>query len=375
LDRSFLETLVIDHGRQTVEAFLDRHAARLELKGNGLAPALTSWLQRDETFDAVWNFAFGDIYSALVSDQPDEVDRSAAALAIRLHAFGLEGEWQFEVDQPAGFLFDRWLLPLSDAVRVSATGGCVSIDTRTADGWRQTTFRRGENGWDSSNGRSLPVLGHPGLRCTVLPIECLPPTSSARKLAAGSYDADNPNTDTDLLLRTGDEAAKLIAEFADVYLPWVSQVVKDLVPLPPKPDTINSASGNLAPGVITVTNQERRCTLAEQLVHEATHHYLYIIKRLGPIDDGSDQTLYFSPFRNVGRPILYILFAYHAFGNVLLFYRMAQANGLPDYEPGMYSTRRLEEHLHALEKALETTRALTPLGRALWERLHDQIHR
>lgn len=367
-----LEMLIIDHGKQIVDTFLERHATRLERSGSGLVPALKTWLQADTPYDAVCNFTLGDMYSALLSEQPDELDRCAAALAIRMHAFGLEGEWQFQLDNPVSFLFDRWMLPLGDAVRVSATSQTVLIDTHTEDGWRQTAFRRrGENGWESNDAKPLPLTLHPELRCTVVPVEYLPAASPAQLLAKGLYDGDSRNADTNLFLKTCSGATELISEYAGMYLPWVRHVVKDLIPLPPRPGVLHSASGNLAPGVISVTNQDLRCALAEQLVHEATHQYLYILKRLGPMDDGTDETLYFSPFRNMGRPILYILFAYHAFANVLLFYRMARANGLSDDEPGMSDQQKLEENLQTVDKALQTTRALTPLGRALWEPLRD----
>jgi HEXXH motif-containing protein len=372
-NRPLLETLVVDHGRQLVDEFLCRHRARLEQRQSGLTASLENWLDADVPYDAVCNFAFGDMHAALISGDPAEIDRSAAALAIRLHAYGLEGDWQFELDNPVRLFFDGWMLPPGDAVRVSATRQLVEIDTRATDGWRRTAFHRCPSGWQSDGTRSLPVLTYPGLRCNVVPIEYLPAASPSQKLTKGMYDEGSRDTDTTLLLRTYHSAAELISEFAGIYLPWVSHVVKDLIPLPVLNGVLNSSSDNFAPGVISITNQELRWTLAEQLVHEATHQYLYILKRMGPMDDGSDENLYFSPFRNMGRPIVYILFAYHAFANVLLFYRMARAKGLPEDEPGMNDQRKLEADLRMIETALQTTKALTPLGRALWEPLHDLL--
>jgi hypothetical protein len=373
-NRALLEMLVIEHGRRVVEEFLERHRARLDQRGGGLAPVLTAWLQQESTYDAVCSFTFGDIHASLLLDNPSEVDRCAAALAVHLHAFGLEGEWHFELENPASFFFDRWILSPCDAIRVSATANLMLIDTRTADGWRQTTLRRGANGWDSDTAQDLPVMNYLGLRCRVVPVEYLPSASPAQMLAKGLYDGDSRNTDISLVVRTGIAAAELISGFAGIYLPWVGEVIKDLIPLPPRPGILHSASGKLAPGIISVTNQDLRCALAEQLVHEATHQHLYLLTRLGPMDDGSDETLYFSPFRNMGRPVFYILFAYHAFANVLLFYRTARANGMSDGEPGITDQDKLKADLLTLEEALETTKALTPLGRALWEPLREMVH-
>jgi HEXXH motif-containing protein len=98
---------------------------------------------------------------------------------------------------------------------------------------------------------------------------------------------------------------------------------------------------------------------------------------LGPLDDGTDQTLYFSPFRNTHRPVYFIIVAYHAFANVFLFLRTARAHGLSAHEHGGRTQEQLEqlrERLETLEHALQTTTAITPLGRSLWEPLYEEIH-
>jgi HEXXH motif-containing protein len=170
----------------------------------------------------------------------------------------------------------------------------------------------------------------------------------------------------------------MIANYAPFYAPWVSYVVRDLIPVPARLAVANSASGGHTPGAICIANRPDPCALAEILVHEATHQYLHILTRLGPLDDGTDETLYFSPFRNALRPVYYILVAYHAFANVLLFYSMAQAHGLSvdQYGAGaLPRMQRLKDGLEQLERALDATPALTPFGRALWEPLHDQLRR
>jgi hypothetical protein len=370
-----LETLVVGHGRHVVEQFLERNISRLNQQGKGLAPALAAWLQCEPAYDAVCNFSFGDMHASLLLDEPGEEDRCATALAIHLHAFGLEGEWHHQLVKPSNFFFDRWMLPPCDAVKVSAAVDRVLIDTRTTDGWKQTTFQRGMSGWDSDTAQGVMLMNRSGLRCRVLPAEYLPSASPARMLAKGLYDGDSRDTDTSIVVKTGVAAVDLLSQFAGVYLPWVEEVIKDLIPLPPRPGILHSASGKLAPGIISVTNQHLSCALAEQLVHEATHQHLYQLGKLGPMDDGTDMELYFSPFRNMGRPIFYILFAYHAFANVLLYYRTALANGMSEDEPGITDQKKLKADLLICEKALETTHALTPLGCAIWEPLREMVHR
>jgi HEXXH motif-containing protein len=380
MDKPFLDHLIVEHARQTVEAFVELRGTQLGNHGGGcVASTLVDWLPRAATFDTVWDLSFGELYASLFSENEEESVRAAAAVTLRLNEFGNEGDWQLQLPSPTRFCFDGWLLPLCDSIQVSAGTKTVSIRTGCADVWQQNTFQHAAHGWKTTNVQALPSLTFEGNRLRVLTGEALSRASQDRLLSADAYGVSHKSvdTETELLVCTSKAALGLIAEFADIYLPWVNQVVRNLVPLPERPGMQNSASGNLSPGVIAVSNQPSRCVLAEMLVHEATHHYLYILKRLGPIDDGTDETLYFSPFRNMGRPILYIVFAYHAFGNLLLFFRMLRERGLPADEPGSNideQIAKLEPQLKTLEVALQTTKALTPLGRALWEPLYERIH-
>jgi HEXXH motif-containing protein len=379
LDKPFAGLLVVEHARQTIQTFIERYASQLERRGSGLVPVLTSWLSHDETFETTWDLAFGQVFAALLSKEPDDLEQYAGAVALRLHECGYGGEWELQLPNPVHFRFDRWLLPVCDSIQVSTASRAVSIRTQIANARHSTAFQHSQNGWVGTTAHALPVLVHRGIRCTVLTAESLPP-AAARLLQTELYKYSNVDVDAqaEMLKRTWDAAVGLITEFAGIYLPWISYVLRNLIPLPAKPGMLNSGSDQLCPGVICISNQDHRCNLAEMLVHETTHQYLYILNRLGPLDDGTDQTLYFSPFRNTGRPIFFIVLAYHAFGNVLLFYRTAQAHGLSADEPGLHIDQRLqqlEQQLETLEQALQTTTALTPLGRALWEPLYEEIHR
>jgi HEXXH motif-containing protein len=114
--------------------------------------------------------------------------------------------------------------------------------------------------------------------------------------------------------------------------------------------------------------------LAEMLIHEATHQYYHLLTRVAPVHDGSDDNLYYSPVKRRGRPLPFILLAYHAFGNVLLFTRACIQAGVPD--PQQYLRKNEAElvpQLQQLEEGLRQTRALTPAGLALWRGLADRI--
>jgi HEXXH motif-containing protein len=169
----------------------------------------------------------------------------------------------------------------------------------------------------------------------------------------------------------------LIQLGSPVYMNWIARLTRTLIGLRISHGSQNSTTSFLAPSVIAMGTQNDPVLTAETLVHEATHQYLYAISRLGRLETGTDVTLYYSPFKKTGRPLFYIILTYHAFGNVLLFYRALRNNGvlLPQSRQDVdLRVADLEKDLKVLENALRGSRALTEIGKDLWEPVCAQIH-
>ena len=383
LDRESLEIVVAEHARQSVQRFIQCYDGRLELRSGGLGTVFHNWMRSDDNFECAWNPAFGEVFAAVFRNVSGDIERRAAMLALRLHEFRNAGEWELAFSQPIRFRFDRWLLPPADAIAVSAAPEAVTLNTRSENTWRKIAFHYSENAWKTHcDVESLPLSTRPGIRFIMLNAESLTPSSTdLLKTEVPGYGDADVDTQPELLLSACDTSLNLIAEFAGIYLPWVGNVIRELVPLRARPGIFNNGSIDLAPGVIcisnSISNQENPWSLAEVLVHEATHQYLYIARRLGSMDDGKDDALYFSPFRNTGRPIFNILITYHAFANVVLFYRTALANGLsadPTFAPAVEErVKELTQKLEPLEQALQATKSLTPLGFGLWKPLREEL--
>jgi HEXXH motif-containing protein len=108
-------------------------------------------------------------------------------------------------------------------------------------------------------------------------------------------------------------------------------------------------------------------------VHEASHQYFHIIRRVDTVHDHSDTRLYYSPVKGEGRPIDAILLAFHAFANVVLFYRLCIDGGLDD---DGYCKRNADRHLSELKSMLsylQSSNALTEVGTLLWKPLAAKI--
>jgi HEXXH motif-containing protein len=168
-------------------------------------------------------------------------------------------------------------------------------------------------------------------------------------------------------------ALGILERHAPGYRRWVSRAVRYVVPLTPVPGVQISGSTDKAPATVCLSARPWPAELAEALVHESAHQYLHMLSRLGPLDDGSDPALYYSPLKKTGRPIRGILVAYHAAANILLWTRAALASGVDDAAYFERNAAELPAKLAVLDEALSSTASLTTLGRLLWQPLREAV--
>lgn len=170
------------------------------------------------------------------------------------------------------------------------------------------------------------------------------------------------------------DACSLLDEVSPGYAVWSQYLLSAVVPLDAPQGYQISASHWHRRGEVMMSWRLRPEQLAEILVHEASHQHFFMAGMLSPYDDGSDQSLYYSPVVKTERPLAKILLAYHAFANVILFFRLAREHlsGGGQHWLDRESKKVLEE-LDQLEKPLRSSHALTPLGNSLWQPLASQL--
>jgi len=161
-----------------------------------------------------------------------------------------------------------------------------------------------------------------------------------------------------------------VGKHSPQYLRWIQRLVRQILPLHDGPGMTTSSTAEWRPGVLYLANRLDPSALAEMLLHEGSHQYMYVLRRLGSLDDGSDPSLYYSPLSRQMRPLATIVLAYHAVGNILLFCRDCPSSS-------RLRPRRVEkdysEALAAYEGVLRGSRALTRLGAALWEPISERL--
>lgn len=368
-DDFFVEHVVGQHASQVLSLFCERYADRLEPHGNLLS--LLSSAAPSLDLETAWDPAFGGIHALMVRGLATGVEERAAAVALRLHERSHEGSWSAPLSNTTHLHFDRWPLPACERIRVEVDGSQARIWTTSAGKEQLFRFSRTGLGWRAE--QASPTLHE----ARVAPLRLLiwrkhEFWSEEVADVASAVDDSQP----DLMAKRCEAAAVILRECSPKYFGWVVGVLRFVAPwrVLSTDRPTGSSSTNFAPGLIGVGNDEHPFSLADSLVHEASHHHFYIALRLGAVHDGTDTQLYYNPFLDLQRPIDRILLSYHAFANVLLFCQELRSCGASGRD---YLDRRipqLKDGVRVLDQALESTRSLTTVGQALWRYLRQAVH-
>lgn len=365
LNERFVDLLTTEYAREYVSRFIGKFEGHLSRNGSGATSVLTRWAEGEADFRTVWDPAFGGIRKAVLFDQQEDAARRAASLILRLHQGGCPGDWELTLGTPVRLNWGRWLLPPADRIAVSCRADSAVVRLRHGAAAAEAKFWRSSDRWCADGAEPLPVIGGDGGdRLVLMTRQALEPSNSEE---IGHLVME---TGLDSAVTSIQAALSVLAEYAPEYLTWVDRVLRYVIPLRGVNSMIRSGSSYDQPGLVQMTVEAKPVAIAEMLVHESSHQYYQILCRLGAVDDGSDSRLYYSPVKQTGRPISYILLAYHAFSNVLLFYRKCH-----DADTGYCQENEaaVRSQLLQLEPALRDTPSLTPIGRALWEPLSSRI--
>jgi HEXXH motif-containing protein len=169
------------------------------------------------------------------------------------------------------------------------------------------------------------------------------------------------------------DALALLHRFTPEYLPWIDRTVHQLFLLSPRPSKVESGSVEHYLGLVHLTAHGEPLPVAELLLHEATHQYMNVLAKLQPLDDGTDDRLYWSPAVETDRPVSKIIAAFHAFGNVLLFYRWCRERGLPNAAECDRQEALLGGWMEHLVPPVVDNPAITDTGNALCQPLLEML--
>ncbi len=259
-----------------------------------------------------------------------------------------------------------WLMPRSQHITCEATSGTLAVALQ-ADGSRwDFEFHRIGSDWHTVGAIPLPVVGRAGTTLTLLRREAVATDEFDDLLREGT--ADDPATIGGL-----QRALDLLGRHAAAYAEWILRGVRSLLVVPGDDRRLRSGSMADIYALCYLSSCTNPLAYAESLVHEASHLHFHVASWLGPVHDGTDRRLHYSAAVGRERPIDRILLAYHAFANVLLMYRQLRGAGVDVDGYGRRAETDMVDLVRQLDVPLRTTRALTAVGRSLYEPLRERV--
>ncbi len=356
--------------REVSRAFQRAHRHTLREMAPGSEVVWSGWLDTRSAWAIDWHRSLGALGRDWTKCDRTEVTRRWVEFILHLSEHGIRGTWHAQFDRPVCLHFRHGLLKNVVAIRTGSHGdtrGSFALDTVSGHG-------------RSAHRGSIPVSAWYSHRPHVCWRKLLLPFFSVRDMSQLGCDEDSfsigptdPIADEEALWNLA-RAAQLLDEYVPAYAKWVRRVIRHIVPLATSSGRTLSSSDAREPGVVRLSLAHDSATIAELLVHEVSHAYFHLLEQTGPVDDGSDQKLYYSPFKQANRPVGIILLTYHAFANVVLLYRALLRSRAPVSAHHILGEVNDTTHkLQVLERALFSTRALTTRGLVVRNALKERL--
>lgn len=357
------------YARTMIHEFVARRGIEIAASSTGLLPVLEEWPSQDDDLASVWDPIIRVLQRGICGASAEVT--VAAAVALRLGAYGKEGVWEAQLPGAVRLRWDNWLLPEAEKIRVESDGRFARLWVSPARSRapQEVILAHEAGGWVCTGADRLVTL-RSGRPIVLLPKHALVENGPAGEQEWLREGVDSIDWRVTALFQSGVDTLRACSP---EYGLWVDTVVREIVPREHKGESaLESGSARGAPGLMTISICSEPVLVGEMMVHEASHMYFHMGSLIAPIDDGTDETLYYSPAVGRRRPLQRILLAYHAFGNVLLFYRDCRQQGVGNH---IRSTREasLRPKVQALESPLRENPALTELGQSLFEPLQERL--
>jgi HEXXH motif-containing protein len=365
-----IRLVVTEHYRSVGEQFVSKFRPVIDRTSSGLVDYIADRVRGDLSLSTVWRPSFGLANRALHEQSLHVMDPMTIAVELAL-AFGSDAsedcDCSFTLPKPQHFAVGQYVVPINSDARIRLDSAVLYLERPDAP---SLAFRKKSNGFNFE-GAAADIERLPQLQA-----------GDRRVLFASEASLDGRDENElpfpvsgrgEELVSVWSEAYSLIAAASPGYLDWVTRAIRSIIPVQAPRGSMVSGSQGHRPSEVYMTDALEPIMLAEMLVHEASHQYFQIATFLGPVQDGSDDQLYYSPVVEKPRPVEKILLAYHAFANVILFLRICQSRGLGDQNFLKSNLRRLEEEVATLQKPLEISNGLTEIGRDLWRPLAERL--
>jgi hypothetical protein len=364
------DTIGSAYGSSIVNWLVDLHGVEIDATSDGVLDVLRGWAKGSSPLATVWDIAFGRAHLALKEGQLD-IGEVAARLALRLADAGQVGTWTATVPPTPITLGNTFVEDVTTLSVDIADDRGHTVTLRRADGTGVELRRAGpDDPWVGPGSGQLRSVGV-GKPVYLMSRPTLPADAGSKEIFGESLPVASIDGSMEATFQAGFD---ILREIAPHYLPWIERVLHGVVVCATQePFHLVSGSWEDVPAFVHISCPHAAIDIADILVHESSHQYFYLLQKVGPLDDGSDDTLYYSPATRTKRPLSRLLMALHAFVNVLDLYEAVRRHETPDLAYVVANEPTLLADIARLDEPLRDNPALTDLGRGLYQPLADRL--
>lgn len=367
-----LQTLAALSGgfsQAALQLFLECHENILASLGSGVVSSLREWLDTSPSFPEAWTPLFGRAVDLVRARNGEE---QAPALAVQillhLHQAGRSGSWEAKIPHCARFRIGSHVTPDLRFCSCESTDESFHLKGELCRG---RAFEC-EFSSDTLSSASEPLQRLAHLETSLGRILLLTSGGHCHVESPRDFDGVLEEIDKDgtACLSRG---LALINQYASVYSRWTELVLREVIPLRQAGDRLRSGGVATHFGQIHMTVSDSRTLVAEMFVHEATHQYFELLRRLDPLEESGESFEFYSPVVGRPRPLWAILKAFHAFANVAMLHSILRQNGISEEELAPVNEGQVASDIQILGDHLAQHAKFTAAGRSLYEDLVEQL--
>ncbi len=194
------------------------------------------------------------------------------------------------------------------------------------------------------------------------------------------YDSWKVFESEDLYIEWNDnfrKAVDLVESVDDQSLITIGNIIKYILVLKSQGDSHGSMSPQNVTGTIFLPDTEDYTHIAECLVHEGLHNYLYRLEHCQPIFNKNKgvEEKYYSPWKDFARPLTMLIHGAFVFTGVIIFYHDLIKRNIIDGYGDTFEDRivyRLKQVYLAID-VLEKNNHLTDFGISILSLMKDSL--
>lgn len=366
-DSRITTEIAVSYARGLIKLFIELHGDEISDGSKGVIDLILRAVEEGLSFDQVWDDALGGIENLFAGSERHAAADVAARVALKLAAQSQNsGSFGGSLNREGRVRWKGWLLPPADAIEFDCDGRCATIVLRDDRECLEFEFVDGSVTGGAETATALHRVGS-SENITLLPAQTI---IMGRSFCPSEEPLQNIGEDVSAIF---EESMEILDRYTPHYGRWVTEIIRGVLCYPRREARSFSGSWFDKPGTIYMAMLDDPLEVASVLIHEASHQYFHLVSRLVDYVDANDRREYYSPPVKKARPLFNILIAYHAFANIVLFFRECDRLGILDSEVCKREYEKFSGFVAELDRPLRGNRSLTNAGLCLYEPLARAI--